>query len=370
MKIEYLLHETSEWLKGTGPAADIILSSRIRLARNLKGKNFIRKSTPEERREVFKLIAGAVEGVNSFKGSLVVELDKVSDLDRQFLVERRLLGRELSPSDQGAVIISEQELISVIVNEEDHLRLQVIQSGMRLFDCWRLIDRVDTELEEKLAFEFSPRLGYLTACPTNVGTGIRASVMLHLPALVLNKQIGQILQAVGKLGLAVRGMYGEGSQASGNIFQISNQATLGKSEEEIVRVLEQIINKLINHENIARAELLKGDSARLEDRVYRALGILKNVRLVSFEETVDLLSGLRMGVDLGIIDSISRQTANEIFIFSQPAHLQKMAGKTLSPEERDLLRARLIRDKLSDDRREVENKDKTESNPEKEKKDV
>lgn len=347
MKIEYLLQKTSEWLKGTGPEADIILSSRIRLARNLKAKNFTRKASPEGRQEVFNLIVAAAGSSDFLRGSLIVELNKVSDLDRQFLLERRLISRELSPQFQGAVIISEREIISLMINEEDHLRMQVLQSGLSLFDCWQLINKVDTELEKHLSYEFSPVLGYLTACPTNTGTGMRASVMVHLPALVLNGQIGQVLQAVSKLGLAVRGMYGEGTQASGNMFQISNQATLGRSEEDIVQNLEKIINKIITHERSARKILLEGKSPKLEDRIYRPLGILQNARLISSEETINLLSGLRIGVDLGILKSISRGTVNEIFIHSQPAHLQKMAGKSLSTEERDFLRAKLIREKLS-----------------------
>lgn len=348
MKIEYLLRKKTEWLKGTGPEADIVLSTRIRLARNLRGKNFTRRASESQRREILKQLIAAAESSDYLKGSLLVELEKVSGLDRQFLEERRLISRELSPRLQGAVIVSEREVISLSINEEDHLRMQVLQSGLRLFNCWRLIDRVDSELGEKLDYEFSPVLGYLTACPTNVGTGMRASVMVHLPALVLNKQIGQILRAVGKLGLTVRGVYGEGTEAEGNLFQISNQVTLGKSEEEIIRNLEKIIEKIITRERDARRVLLEDKSPRLEDRIYRARGILRNARLISSQETINLLSGLRMGVDLGILSGISRGSVNQLFIRIQPAHLQKLAGKSLSPEERDLLRAKLIREKLSD----------------------
>lgn len=347
MKIEVLLQKETEWLKGTGPEADIVLSTRVRLARNLKGKNFTRRASEEQRRLILSQLIAAAESSEHLKNSLVVELEKVSELDRQFLQERRLISRELSPRFQGAVIVSEREMVSLSVNEEDHLRLQVLQSGFRLRECWRLVDRVDSELGKKLEYEFSPVLGFLTACPTNVGTGMRASVMVHLPALVLNKVIGQILHAVGKLGLTVRGVYGEGTEVEGNLFQISNQVTLGKSEEEIIGNLEKIIKKIIARERDSRKVLLEGKSPRLEDRIYRARGILRNARLISSQETINLLSGLRMGVDLGILSGISRGSINQLFIHSQPAHLQKLAGKSLSAEERDLLRAELIRNKLS-----------------------
>ena len=210
---------------------------------------------------------------------------------------------------------------------------------------------MDTELESILDYEYSPIYGYLTACPSNVGTGMRASVMFHLPALVLHKQIGKIVLAVGKLGLAVRGINGEGSPAAGNIFQISNQSTLGKAEEEILSDLEKIIRKIIVHERNGRRVLLDGQLLRIEDRIYRSLGVLKSARLITSEETINLLSALRMGVDLGLLDTISRGTVNQIFIQSQPAHLQKLAGSALTPKERDALRANLIREKLAKERR-------------------
>ena len=347
MKIDYLLKNVAPWLTGDGPKADIVLSSRIRLARNLRDYNFPRRMTRENRRKIFTLVTSGIEHTDSLRDALVVELEGLTDLDRQFLMERHLISRELSPEQQGAVIIGKREVVSLMVNEEDHLRMQVIRSGLSLSVCWEEIDRLDTQLEKHLDYQFSPTLGYLTACPSNVGTGMRASVMIHLPALVLHKQIGKIIQAVGKLGLAVRGINGEGSPASGNIFQISNQSTLGKSEEEILNDLEKIIRKIIIHESNGRRLLLEGQLLRVEDRIYRALGSLKNARLITSEETLDLLSALRMGVDLGVLDKITRSTVNQIFIQSQPAHLQKLAGSALTPEKRDALRASLIQEKLS-----------------------
>lgn len=349
MGIDSLLRQTTEWLRGTGPEAEIVISSRLRLARNIRGMKFSRRASPENRRRVLKLVGTAAEACESLRGALTVELEKHPPIDRQLLVERHLISRELSPETQGAVIVGRGELVSLMINEEDHLRIQVLQSGLQLKNCWRLADRVDSQLEKKLEYEFSPEYGYLTACPTNVGTGIRASVMLHLPALVINKQISQVLQGVHKLGMAIRGTWGEGTQAAGNMFQISNQITLGKTEEAIISELERIIIKIVTYEKQARDLLLKSSSPRLEDRVWRALGVLKNARLISSEETLELLSSLRVGVNLGILKNITRAAVNELFIHTRPAHLQKMAGKLLASEERDLLRARLIREKLAEE---------------------
>ncbi len=347
MKIEYLLRKDTEWLNGTGSEADIILSTRVRLARNLRGISFSRRASEDDRGRVRRMIIKAAEGVEELKGSLVVELEQVSKMDRQFLVERHIISRELSPEFMGAVLIGPREIASLMINEEDHLRIQVLRSGFSLPECWRRADRIDSALEQDLVYEFSPQLGYLTACPTNVGTGMRASLMVHLPALVLSDQIQKVFQALSKLGLAVRGIYGEGTRAFGNIFQISNQVTLGKTEEDIIGDLEKIMVKIIAHERDSRRVLLQSRNPQLEDKIYRARGLLENARLISTQETVELLSGLRMGVDLGIVRDIARGTVNELLIHTQPAHLQKLVGKELSSQERDLLRAKLIREKLT-----------------------
>ena len=347
MKIEYLLRKRTEWLNGTGSEADIVLSTRVRLARNIRGISFSRRASEDDRLRVRRMIIAAAEGVKELKNSLVVELEQVSELDRQFLVERHIISRELSAEYQGAVLIGPREAASLMINEEDHLRVQVLKSGFSLPECWKRADRIDSALEKELVYEFSPQLGYLTACPTNVGTGMRASLMVHLPALVLSGQVQQVFQALSKLGLAVRGIYGEGTKAFGNIFQISNQVTLGKSEEDIIGDLEKIMVKIIAHERNSRRVLLQSSNPRLEDKIYRARGLLENARLISTQETVELLSGLRMGVDLGIVRDLARGTVNEILIHTQPAHLQKLVGKELSSPERDLLRAKLIREKLT-----------------------
>ena len=345
--IDILLDKTSEWMGGAGPDAEIVLTSRVRIARNIRGIPFPNQSNPKDKQRVFGIIDKAVKNNNYMQGSLVLKLDKLDQLDRYFLMERRLISREQANTPVGsAVIISEKEIVSIMINEEDHMRMQVLYPGFQLIETQRLADNLDTEFEKVIDYAFSLTLGYLTACPTNVGTGIRASVMLHLPALVLAKQIEQVIQAIIKLGLAVRGLYGEGTEASGNIFQISNQVTLGKTEEEIINNLEGVIHQIVGHERNARKLLLKNKSKQVEDRVGRAYGLLSYARSITSKETVNLLSALRMGVDLEILPQVKRQTINELFIITQPAHLQKISGKKLGPGERDVRRADLIRERL------------------------
>ncbi len=350
--MERLLKNIAPWLTGDGPEAEIVFSSRLRLARNLEGHNFSRRLTPDLRRRLAGEIEDGVRRAEAVRDPLVFRLEEVEPLDRLFLLERHLISRELSPEGQGGVMVGGGEVVSLMINEEDHIRVQVIRSGLSLEQAWEEIDRVDSRLERVLPFATADDLGYLTACPSNVGTGMRASVMMHLPGLVLQRQIGKIIQALGKLGLAARGLYGEGSPASGNIFQVSNQATLGKSEREIVCDLDRIVKKIIVHERTSRRQLLDRRPLKLEDQIFRARSILGQARLITSEEAIGLLSLLRMGVDLGILEAIPRRTLNQIFIQSQPAHLQKLAGSALTPEKRDALRARLIRERLAQTRKE------------------
>lgn len=345
--IDILLNESSYWMMGQGPDAEIVLTSRVRLARNIRDIPFPNRADSKQKLRAFNSIEKAVKNSQYMHGSLMLKLDKMDSIDKQFLVERRIISREHAAKTSGSgVAISEKEIVSVMMNEEDHIRMQVLFPGFQLLEVWRLADQLDTEFEKIVDYAFSPTLGYLTACPTNVGTGIRASVMMHLPALVLAKQVEQVIQAILKLGLAVRGLYGEGSEASGNIFQISNQVTLGKSEEEIINNLDGVIRQIVGHERNARQLLLKTRLKQVEDRVYRAFGLLSNVRTITSKETVDLLSALRMGVDLGILQQVGRATINELFVITQPAHLQKLTGKKLGPNERDVVRADLVREKL------------------------
>jgi len=347
MKIEDLLNHTSEWLKGTGPNSEIVLSSRIRLARNLENIPFPHWANKKQTEEVLLAVSKAIEKNNYLKGLTIFNLSDLDNLDKQFLIERHLISQEQAQKkDNKAVIIDNDEIISIMVNEEDHLRIQVMQSGFNLFETWNIINRIDDCLAEELPFAFLADWGYLTACPTNTGTGMRASVMLHLPALVMSRQINRVLAAISKLSFTTRGLYGEGTQAMGNLFQVSNQVSLGHSEEEIINNINALIRQIIEQEMQARQALLSKSRAVLEDRINRSFGILKNAHIISSQETIELLSMVRLGLDLEIIRNIDRRTINELFIITQPAHLQKIERKRLSAEERDIKRAEIIRSRL------------------------
>ena len=347
MGIEILLNRNAEWLRGAGPEARIVVSSRLRFARNIRGFSFPGRANPVAKKEVRKLVEKKLESSKLMHGSLYVHLDELEELDRQFLVERHLISKEHARGDAGgALAISNKEIMSLMINEEDHLRIQVLYSGFQLEEALDQINKLDDEMEAVLDYAFLPSIGYLTACPTNVGTGLRASTMLHLPGLVFVNQINQVLQAIVKLGLAVRGLYGEGTEASGNLFQISNQVTLGITEEDIVNNLRKVINQIVGHEKKARQALYQKNRKALEDRVYRAYGLLTSARIISSKETIELLSTLKLGLDFQLAD-YDLGAINELFIITQPAHLQKLAGKELKPEGRDILRADLIRERLS-----------------------
>lgn len=349
MNLDDLTRNSGEWLRGTGPESDIVMCSRIRLARNLADFPFSNRASRGEKTEI--------EG--NFKSCLIsagldlsyFDVNSMSTLDRQFLVERQLVSRELA-NGEGArgVAIGPQENISIMVNEEDHLRIQVMLSGLSLHEVWDRINRLDDQLEEYLAYAYSAQLGYLTACPTNVGTGIRVGVMLHLPALVQTKQIDKVFRALQKINLAVRGLYGEGTQAFGDFYQISNQQTLGKSELELIRILTDVVPQVIQYERTARQVLMNERRQHLHDQVSRAYGVLKTAHTISSEETMLLLSSVRMGINLGLIDDLEIATVNELFIQTQPAYLQKIQGTELGVEERNVARASYLRTRLSNGR--------------------
>ncbi len=346
-ELDDLIKQPSEWLRGAGPVSDIVMSSRLRLARNLEKYPFATRATKASQAAVLSIVKEGVRQSPTLKRPLIFEMGELDEVDRQFLVERHLVSREhVVHADSKAVAIGQGEVISIMINEEDHLRIQVMQSGLNLTDAWSLIDALDDELSERIPYAYSTDWGYLTCCPTNTGTGMRASVMAHLPSLVITKQINKLLHTITKLGLTARGLYGEGTEASGNFFQISNQVALGRSEEEIIENLDRILKEVINQEQAARESLMTNSRVQLEDRICRALGILKHAKTMSSSEALDLLSAVRLGVDLGLMNGLDRTTVNELFIFSQPAHLQKLEGKGLNARERDTKRAELIRSRL------------------------
>lgn len=347
MKLEDLLKHTSEWLKGTGPNSNIVISSRIRLARNLADTPFSHRAAKKEREEVQETVKQAVESCAFLKKSTFIDMEGLNDIDKLFLVERHLMSREHAVG-QGprGIAIDDREILSIMVNEEDHIRLQVMQSGFNLTEAWRITDEIDSELASRLTYAYSDKLGFLTACPTNVGTGLRGSVMLHLPALVFTNQANSVLQAITKLGLAVRGFYGEGTEVQGNFFQISNQVTLGRSEADIIDNIERVISQIIQREEAARKGIFLRSKEKLVDRIWRSYGTLRSAHIITSNETIELFSAIRLGIDMGIITDITIPAINDLLLLTQPAHLQKMEKKVLNSNERDLKRAEIIRKKL------------------------
>ncbi len=346
--VDFLVNHQAEWLRLSGPESDTVISSRIRLARNLAGYPFSQRLTAEQRTEVVDLFGETIGKVAAIKKAYYLRYPELSDVDLQFLLERHLISREHAGDHvEKAAAVTADETVSIMVLEEDHLRLQAFRAGFDLQACWETINRIDSEMEANLEYAFSPALGYLTACPTNVGTGLRASCMLHLPSLVLTKQVHKVLQALAKLNLAARGLYGEGTQATGNFFQFSNQLTLGQNEKEIIENLVSVIRQVIEHEKEARKYLLEKKKNKIEDQIWRAVGTLKSARLIPSSEATQFLSLMQLGIQMGLIPPLlSAQDLNGLFLLIQPAHLQKMAQKTLDSPDRDALRADLIREKL------------------------
>ncbi len=338
----------SGWMRGSGPEGDIVLGSRIRLARNLRGIPFPATANREQLKHVLQVSESITPALSSFGPVRFLKMAEVEALERQLLVEEHLVSPEHTKNTHAkGVILAKQDEISVMINEEDHFRIQVFHPGLQLDEAWRLADMVDDRIEAHLDYAFDQERGYLTACPTNVGTGMRASVMLHLPALKLVNQVNHVLGAVAKFGLAVRGLYGEGSDTQASIYQLSNQATLGMSEEGIIERLNRLTNQVLESERQAREFLLSSQNRlATEDRLYRSYGILTHARSITGQEAMTLLSDVKLGVELGIITNVDASLLKQLIVLTRPAHLQKVMGQELPPEERDRLRASLIRDML------------------------
>jgi protein arginine kinase len=347
--LESLTRTSGEWLKATGPDSDIVMSSRIRLARNLAEFPFPSRADDSVRADIEESLRNLILKSPAGRKLNYIVVSSLELIDRQMLVERQLISREHSETHgQRGVGISDEENVSIMINEEDHLRIQVLRSGFALDDCWLEIDAIDDAIEAERTYAFSDRLGYLTACPTNCGTGIRVSVLMHLPALVHTKEIQKVFQALQKINLAVRGLYGEGSQAMGDFYQISNQVTLGKSEEDLIRTIQDVVPNIVSYERRVRQALVSENKRGLHDQVSRAYGILKTARTISSEETMDLLSSVRLGINLGLIDDLEIPTINELFIHTQPAHLQKIRHEKLETVDRNVARADYIRQRLNE----------------------
>ncbi|MBL6763336.1 MAG: protein arginine kinase [Verrucomicrobiae bacterium] len=347
MKLTEFIAASPEACHRPGPGDRIVMSSRVRLARNLTGSPFPTWAKKKERVKALETIRPAVESLDALKDSFSANLDDLSSLDKQLLVERHLISREHAAKSAGSgVVFNREESVCFMINEEDHLRMQVLLPGLQVEEAWKQVDKLDTALEKKLDYAFSDEFGYLTACPTNLGTAIRVSAMLHLPGLVLSEQINKIVNSVNKLGLAVRGLYGEGTEALGNVFQVSNQMTLGESETDIVARLGKVLGQIIEHEENARLTLLEGKANTVYNHIGRAYGILTNAHIIASKEAMNLLSLLRLGVDFQMFSSLDRAVIDELFLFTQPAHLQTQHEGKLGAEERDVLRATMLRDRL------------------------
>jgi len=384
MKLTDLSNDLNEWFSDKGPRSDIVISSRIRLARNLAGFKFLSKCTDEEKQIILDKIKEVLMSLNIGDETIYIRIHRASKLDRNFLVERHLISRNhaFGKGPRGAVI-TRREFFTAMINEEDHLRIQILKAGLQLSKCFEQINDIDDQIEKQLDYAFSPKYGYLTACPTNLGTGIRVSVMLHLPALKMTEQIDKFLNAARTMNLAVRGLFGEGSEASGDFYQLSNQASLGVSENEVVQLFEkEIIPEIVEYETLARKEMLNKHSDVLDDKISRALALLKSAHLISSQEALFLLSHIRLGLnmrqhlgastpaiddlcksvarDITEIDSpdpsakssdprqpISINTINRLFMLTLPAHLQINHGISLDPQGRDVLRAKIIRQALN-----------------------
>ena len=344
MLIESIFDGKSEMTEGSAKKCPVVLMTRIRLARNLSKTPFPGWAKLPQRTQVLETCLPAVASLNQMKSGITAEVEELSELEKQILVERHLISRELSGAPEKAgVVISKDQSVSVMINEEDHLRIQVIKSGYRFKQAWNSVNVVDSTLEDELDYAFSSRIGFLTACPTNVGTGMRASAMMHLPALVISNQMEKVVRAVNQLGIAVRGLFGEGSDASGSIFQISNQTTLGESEEEIIKRLSSVLKTIIDQEMNAREKILEKDPNKLFDKIGRAYGILQNSRLLSSSECMNLASLVRFGVDLEMFPEETRNTVDRMFIECQPGHIQHLAGKSIDTNERDAFRSEYLR---------------------------
>jgi len=374
MKLTDISTGINEWFSGLGPLAEVVISSRIRLARNLAGYRFLSHCSNAEKAEILEKLKGVLMSLDLGDQVFYISVDKTSTLNRNFLVERHLISRHhaFGKGPRGAVI-ARREFFTAMINEEDHLRLQVLKAGCQLSQAAKQIDHIDDMIEEKVDYAFSPRYGYLTACPTNLGTGIRVSVMLHLPALKMTGQIEKFFNAAKDMSLAVRGLFGEGTEAASDLYQLSNQVTLGVSESDVVRQFENtIIPEIVEYETAARNHLLSKQIDTLDDKISRAMALLQNAQLISSQEALFLLSHLRLGINMHDhmgastpairrLCSLSRSskadkgkglsitTINRLFMLTLPAHLQLNHGKLLDSTDRDALRAKIIRSVLNQD---------------------
>lgn len=347
MRFSTLIRHPADWMIGGSVDNAVVLTSRIRLARNLELSPFPGWATADQRRLAMEQMLPVIQDLRQMKDAFAQSLSGLTAVQKQVLVERHLISREHAARTEGsAAVIERRQSLSIMLNEEDHLRMQSIRPGLNLRVAFAALNEVDDELQERLPFAYDRKLGFLTTCPTNLGTGLRASAMLHLPALVISDQIGQVLNAIGRMGLAVRGLYGEGTESLGNLYQISNQSTLGESEHDIIERLERVISQVASHEMNARLKLLEDEPLMLHDKMGRSFGVLQHAWLIDSKEALNHLSILRLGANLGFFPGETVRLCDTLLMEIQPAHLQLHVGMKLSPEQRDERRAQIIRQHL------------------------
>ena len=345
--LEEMGTKPAAWLSGEGERADIVLSSRVRLARNMAHHLYPQRADAEQHQQVVDLVQAALEKTGIGKSGYFTDSESIDEFSRDILIERHLISPEFMRDQQPrGLYIAEDETASLMINEEDHLRIQAVSSGMNIREAMGLANQIDDQLSSVLEYDTDPRLGYLTACPTNVGTGMRASVLIHLPGLVLTREMDNVLTQVSKISLTVRGFYGEGSDVLGNLFQISNQTTLGRSEDDLIESLEKVTRQLITYEQDARRQLFSDAPHQIKDKIWRALGILALARVLTSDEVMNLLSAVRLGVAAGFVKGIDFALLNGLLLSSQRAHLQRLMERRMTSEDRDIARARLVREKL------------------------
>ncbi|MCB4790731.1 MAG: ATP--guanido phosphotransferase [Elusimicrobia bacterium] len=349
MKLKEYLNKQLKRSIEPGPKDDIVLSSRIRLARNLDYKVFPWRANNAVLENIWESSAGIIKRQDELTDPEVLYFPGLDQLDLELLIERHLTSYDHAASKKPrGLIISGDEKVVVMVNEEDHFRLVSILPGLNLEAAARVIDTIDNKLSQELGFAFSEQWGFLTACPTNAGTGMRASCLVHLPGLILADKIEPMLRELAKLGVVVRGLYGENTEVLGDMFQITNGPTLGRTESEVIKTVEHVVSAIINYEKNARNELRHGRTALLtEDKVYRAKAILKNARSISLSEAMSLLSKIKLGLNIGLDIPWDQEAINKLLMIIQPAHLQQVTEKTLSLEETDIVRAMVIRQRLN-----------------------
>jgi len=346
--VDALLGRPSPWLKGEGPHSDLVLSTRIRLARNLQNVPFTHRAREEQLQGVLLSVSQAADHTQAFGGGRFFRMNEMTAIERQILVERRLVSHELGDGARPrGIVIADDEKLSLMINEEDHLRLQSMTPGFQLAEAWSQADAADDELDQALDFAFSEEIGYLTSCPTNAGTGLRASVLIHLPALVLLEEIQKVLKSIMQVGLNVRGLYGEHSEVMGNLFQVSNQTTLGRSERDSIESLERVTRQIIDTEERARERMMRDARVQIEDKVWRAYGALRYCRSIHSREVINLCSAVRLGVALGLPGLVPMRVINELLVLTQPAHLQRQFGADMGSAERNVCRAQLVRERLA-----------------------